>query len=159
MQDLVKKLAAIMNEKKIMLATAESCTGGLLASEITKFAGASSFFERGFITYSNDAKHEELGVDMQLINTHGAVSQEVAIAMAQGTLKNAHAHISVSLTGIAGPSGGSQDKPLGLVHFATHNYHGLTHSEHNIYTGSRQDIQRQAAETALKLLISQAEQY
>ncbi len=112
------QLLALCRKKKMMIATAESCTGGLIAALFTEIAGSSDVFERGFVTYSNEAKNELLGVPMQMINQFGAVSQQVAAAMAQGTLQNSHAGISVAVTGIAGPGGGSKDKPVGLVYIA-----------------------------------------
>jgi nicotinamide-nucleotide amidase len=102
----------------LRLATAESCTGGLIAAVLTSIAGSSAVFERGFITYSNEAKTELLGVPAGLIAEHGAVSEPVARAMAEGALLRSHADIAVSVTGIAGPDGGSAEKPVGLVHFA-----------------------------------------
>jgi nicotinamide-nucleotide amidase len=102
----------------LLLATAESCTGGLVAAVLTSIPGCSSAFERGFVTYSNDAKIEMLGVPAALIEAHGAVSEPVARAMAEGALARSKADIAVSVTGIAGPDGGSEEKPVGLVHFA-----------------------------------------
>jgi nicotinamide-nucleotide amidase len=102
----------------LRLATAESCTGGLIAAVLTSIAGSSAVFERGFVTYSNEAKTELLGVPAGLIAEHGAVSEPVARAMAEGALLRSHADITVSVTGIAGPDGGSAEKPVGLVHFA-----------------------------------------
>ena len=101
-----------------MLATAESCTGGLIAARCTELAGSSDWFERGFVTYSNEAKHELLSVDNLLIAEHGAVSESVAQAMALGALRHSQAQVSIAVTGIAGPSGGSADKPVGTVWFA-----------------------------------------
>lgn len=100
------------------LATAESCTGGLIAGLFTEIAGSSDVFERGFVTYSNDAKHELLGVPKGLLETHGAVSEQVAQAMALGALKHSHADIVIAVTGIAGPGGATETKPIGLVHVA-----------------------------------------
>ena len=102
----------------LRLATAESCTGGLVAAVLTSIPGCSSAFERGFVAYSNDAKTESLGVPAALIESHGAVSEPVARAMAEGALARSKADIAVSVTGIAGPDGGSEEKPVGLVHFA-----------------------------------------
>jgi nicotinamide-nucleotide amidase len=102
----------------LRLATAESCTGGLIAAVLTSIAGCSSVLERGFVTYSDDAKSELLGVRPELIAEHGAVSEAVARAMAEGALAHSRADIAVSVTGIAGPTGGSAAKPVGLVHFA-----------------------------------------
>jgi nicotinamide-nucleotide amidase len=112
--DLVRRLTDV----GLKIVTAESCTGGMVAAALTDIAGSSNVFDRGFITYSNDAKVEMLGVDHALILAHGAVSAEVAQAMAEGALKHSRAQIAVSITGIAGPGGGSVLKPVGLVHFA-----------------------------------------
>lgn len=101
----------------IFLATAESCTGGLIAASLTDIGGSSDVVDRGFVTYSNEAKHEMLGVPMELIAEHGAVSEEVALAMAAGALARSRAGIALSVTGIAGPGGGSKAKPVGLVWF------------------------------------------
>lgn len=100
-----------------MLTTAESCTGGMIAAACTDLAGSSQWFERGFVTYSNEAKHELLGVPMALIDRHGAVSEPVARAMASGALAHAHAQVAVAVTGVAGPTGGSRTKPVGTVWF------------------------------------------
>ena len=105
-------------EHGFTVATAESCTGGLVAVYLTHIAGASDIVERGFVTYSNDSKTELLGVDAQIIAEHGAVSRQTALAMAAGALWRSKASVSVAVTGIAGPGGGSEDKPVGLVHFA-----------------------------------------
>ncbi len=107
-----------LRAKGFRLATAESCTGGLIAGLFTEIAGSSDVFERGFVTYSNDAKHELLGVSKTLLEAHGAVSEEVAQAMALGALKHAHADIVIAVTGIAGPGGATETKPIGLVHIA-----------------------------------------
>ena len=102
----------------LKIATAESCTGGLVAGALTEIAGSSDVVDRGFVTYSNEAKQQMLGVPAATIEKHGAVSRETAEAMARGALGNANADLVVSITGIAGPGGGSADKPVGLVHFA-----------------------------------------
>lgn len=104
--------------KGLKIVTAESCTGGLLAGALTEIAGSSDVFERGYITYSNLAKAEALGVDKQLLMAAGAVSGEVAAAMAQGALMRSRAHLAIAITGVAGPGGGSPGKPVGFVHFA-----------------------------------------
>ncbi len=106
-----------MLKHRWMLATAESCTGGLIAGACTDLAGSSAWFERGFVTYSNAAKTEQLGVDAALIASHGAVSEPVVRAMVLGALQHSHAQVAVAVTGVAGPSGGSADKPVGTVWF------------------------------------------
>lgn len=119
--DLIPLAAKVLDRlkaKNMMLATAESCTGGLIAGTLTEIAGSSAAIDRGFVTYSNEAKSEMLGVAPNLISTTGAVSKDVAIAMAEGALAKSRAGIAVSVTGIAGPGGGSDDKPVGTVHVA-----------------------------------------
>ena len=114
-EELVKQLAAKLTEKGWMLATAESCTGGMIAAACTDLAGSSQWFDRGFVTYSNEAKTEMLGVPAELIARHGAVSEEVVRAMAEGAIRHSRAEVSVAVTGIAGPGGGSVEKPVGTV--------------------------------------------
>ncbi|OAD83410.1 damage-inducible protein CinA [Comamonas thiooxydans] len=114
-EELVRQLAARLTEKGWMLATAESCTGGMIAAACTDLAGSSQWFERGFVTYSNEAKTEMLGVPAELIAKHGAVSEEVVRAMAEGAIRHSRAQVSIAVTGIAGPSGGSAEKPVGTV--------------------------------------------
>lgn len=113
-----QSLLAQFRERQLMLATAESCTGGLIAGVLTEIAGSSDVVERGFVTYSNAAKHELLGVAEDLIVIHGAVSAEVARAMALGAVAFSNADVAVAVTGVAGPGGGSAEKPVGLVHIA-----------------------------------------
>lgn len=114
---LVQYLAAQLQQRQWMLATAESCTGGLIAGACTDLSGSSNWFERGFVSYSNAAKTELLGVDAALIERHGAVSAEVAQAMAAGALVHSKAQVAVAVTGVAGPTGGTPEKPVGLVWF------------------------------------------
>jgi len=111
-------LLTLLRGKGLMVATAESCTGGLIAGTLTAIAGSSDVVERGFITYSNEAKSESIGVPGELVETHGAVSEPVARAMAEGALGHSRAQIAVAVTGVAGPGGGSVEKPVGLVHLA-----------------------------------------
>ena len=134
------------------LATAESCTGGMVAAALTDIAGASDVVERGFVTYSNRAKSELLGVPKELIEKHGAVSAETAAAMAQGALAKAPVDIAVAVTGIAGPSGGTKEKPVGLVYFGVARSGGKILTERQIFKGDRTDIRRAAAARALELL-------
>jgi nicotinamide-nucleotide amidase len=117
-QSLCRLVANLMLNKQLYLATAESCTGGLIAGACTDLAGSSQWFDRGFVTYSNAAKTEMLGVDAALIEQFGAVSEEVAAAMSQGAIKHSAAQVSVAVTGVAGPTGGSAEKPIGTVWIA-----------------------------------------
>lgn len=119
--DLIRSAEALLTTlraRKLMVATAESCTGGLIAGVLTEIAGSSDVVERGFVTYSNEAKTELIGVPAEMIAAHGAVSKEVALAMAAGALAHSRADISVAVTGVAGPGGGTAAKPVGLVHLA-----------------------------------------
>ena len=154
MQELVETLAEKLIEKKMMIATAESCTGGLLSSALTRKAGASQYFERGFVTYSDDAKQEQLDVPKNTIILKGAVSNETAEAMAIGALANSNAQIAVSITGVAGPDGGSHDKPVGTVFFGFAVKGASSISAKNNFEGTRQQIQEQAVIVALKTLIT-----
>ena len=131
-----------------MLVTAESCTGGLIAATCTDLAGSSIWFERGFVTYSNAAKTELLGVDTALIDSHGAVSEAVARAMAAGALTRAHAQVAVAVTGIAGPSGGSPAKPLGTVWFGFA-LPGQLHAEVMHFGGDRAQVRAAAVQHAV----------
>ena len=112
---LAARLGSALRARGLRVATAESCTGGMIAAAITAIAGSSEWFERGFVTYSNEAKHEMLGVPQQAIAAHGAVSEEVALAMADGALARSGADCALSVTGIAGPGGGTRAKPVGIV--------------------------------------------
>jgi nicotinamide-nucleotide amidase len=138
-----------------MLATAESCTGGLVAATLTAVPGSSDVFERGFVTYSNTAKSEMLGVPFWLIERHGAVSEDVARAMAGGALIHSRASLALAVTGIAGPDGGTPEKPVGLVHFAAGRRDGPMHHERVVFGDlGRSEIRRLSVERALSLLRS-----
>ncbi|MDT6938723.1 CinA family protein [Brucella pseudogrignonensis] len=138
----------------IMIVTAESCTGGLIAAALTDIAGSSDVVDRGFVTYSNEAKNEMIRVPMELINQVGAVSKEVAIAMAEGALANSRAGISIAVTGIAGPGGGSVEKPVGLVHIASARKGFATkHKECRFGEKSREDIRQETVISALALVL------
>jgi nicotinamide-nucleotide amidase len=148
-----RALGDMLKQRGLMLATAESCTGGLISAAITAVAGSSDWFERGFVTYSNQAKHDLLGVPMEVIVTHGAVSEDVARAMVAGAIAQSRAQVALSVTGIAGPSGGSQDKPVGLV------WHGFAAQAGNAlrieairqqYRGNRAQVREQAASFAIE---------
>lgn len=155
---LTQQLAQTLLAKGFKIALAESCTGGLLAAQLTSLAGSSDWFERGFVTYSNQAKEESISVPKELIERYGAVSEEVAKAMAEGVLKNSLAQVSVAITGIAGPGGGSANKPVGMVCFAW----GMrvadqiqTHSQTKQFSGDRQSIREEACVYAIESLLAQ----
>ena len=136
-----------------MLATAESCTGGLIAAACTDLAGSSNWLERGFVSYSNAAKTELLGVDAALIALHGAVSEPVARAMAQGALRFSRAQCALAVTGIAGPGGGSADKPVGMVWFAWATPQGVR-SEMQCFDGDRAQVRSATVQHSLAVLLS-----
>ncbi len=136
--------------------TAESCTGGLVAAALTAIAGSSDVVERGFVTYSNEAKAELLGVPAEVIARHGAVSAETAAAMAEGALAHAPIDLAVSITGVAGPGGGSAEKPVGLVHFGLARRGKAPRTEHRIFPGDRAAVRDAALRLALELLAAEA---
>ena len=144
----VQALADTLLRRQWMLAAAESCTGGMVAAACTDLAGSSAWLERGFVTYSNAAKTQMLGVDAQLIATHGAVSEPVARAMAQGALLHSAAQVALAITGVAGPGGGSVAKPVGTVWFAFAGPWGV-HSEVQHFGGDRAAVRQAAALHAL----------
>jgi nicotinamide-nucleotide amidase len=147
-------LLAAFREQGLKLATAESCTGGLIAALITEISGSSDVYERGFVTYSNEAKTELIGVDAGLIALHGAVSAEVARAMAEGSLRFSRCDIAVAVTGIAGPGGGSMSKPVGLVHLATARRGGVTVDQACRFGDiGRQSVRLAAVDVALDMLL------
>lgn len=150
---LCEQLAQALQSRGWMMATAESCTGGMIAARCTDLSGSSQWFERGFVTYSNEAKSEMLGVPAALIAQHGAVSEAVACAMAQGALQHAHAQLSVAVTGIAGPTGGSADKPVGTVWFAWC-VNGHTSSERRLFEGGRTAVREATVLHALRGLLT-----
>jgi nicotinamide-nucleotide amidase len=143
------------------VAVAESCTGGLVAAALTEVAGSSDVFDRGYVTYSNDAKMDAIGVNQDILETFGAVSIAVAWAMAQGTIRHSHADIAVAITGIAGPSGGSEKKPVGTVVFARALRNGdpdtVTADVRHFGDLGRSEIRRQAALVALELLMPETQ--
>lgn len=134
---------------RVLLVTAESCTGGAIAQAVTSVSGSSAWFERGFVTYSNASKEEMLGVARATLERHGAVSEETAREMALGALARSRGTLAVAVTGVAGPAGGTADKPVGTVCFAWASAH-WTRSETRHYTGDRNSIRRQSAERALQ---------
>jgi len=149
--DLAERVLAACRARGRKIATAESCTGGLIAAAFTHIAGSSDVFERGFVTYSNEAKSACLGVPPDLITTHGAVSEPVARAMARGVLNVSPADLAVSVTGIAGPGGGSKEKPVGLVWFGYARRGGECRTQSSIFAGDRGLIRAHAVRFALTL--------
>jgi nicotinamide-nucleotide amidase len=147
-------LVALYRERGLKLVTAESCTGGLVAGLVTEIPGSSNVLERGFVTYSNRAKQEDLGVEVALLGKFGAVSREVAESMARGALARSPAPIALAVTGIAGPGGGSAEKPVGLVHFACGRAGAIKLLEKRFGDLGRGGIRLAAIETALDLLFS-----
>jgi nicotinamide-nucleotide amidase len=150
--DKVLRLAQALRDKGWMLATAESCTGGLIAAACTDIAGSSDWFERGFVTYSNQAKTDLLDVDAALIEAHGAVSEVVARAMAFGAVRHSNAQVGIAVTGVAGPGGGSPDKPVGTVWFGFM-VDGLLASEMRRFEGDRAAVRAATVQHALQRLI------
>jgi len=138
------------------LATAESCTGGLVAGALTAIAGSSDVVERGFVTYSNEAKSELLGVPPEIITAHGSVSAETAAAMAQGTIARAPVDLAISVTGIAGPGGATATKPVGLVLFGLARRDGAYRTERRVFAGNRTAVRQAALQEALGLLEAEA---
>ena len=145
-------LATLLVERGWMLATAESCTGGMIAAACTDLSGSSNWFERGFVTYSNEAKQEMLGVDAGLVTQHGAVSEVVARAMAFGAVRRSLAQVSVAVTGVAGPTGGSRQKPVGTVWFGFQVDGRLT-SEMHRFDGDRAAVRSATVQYALRRLL------
>ncbi|MGH6646339.1 CinA family protein [Aquabacterium sp.] len=151
---LVRSLAERLTARGWQLATAESCTGGLIAAACTELSGSSAWFERGFITYSNEAKTDLLGVDAALIAAHGAVSEPVARAMAEGALARSRAQVAVAVTGVAGPTGGSPDKPVGTVWLAWAVQGQATRAERCLFPGDRAAVRQATVLRALQGLLS-----
>jgi nicotinamide-nucleotide amidase len=152
-------LLDLCKSKHLMVVTAESCTGGLVAAALTNIEGSSAVIDRGFVTYTNDAKQQMIGVPEATIEQHGAVSRETAEAMARGALAHAAADLAVSVTGIAGPSGGTPSKPVGLVHFAAASRSGrLIHQERKFGDVGRTEVRRKSVLQAMAMLTELAEQ-
>jgi len=144
-------LLALLRGRRLMLATAESCTGGLIAATLTAIAGSSDVVERGFVTYSNEAKREMLGVTEESLALAGAVSEEVARAMADGALLRSHADIALSVTGIAGPGGATETKPVGLVFIGAGRRGGSLLVERHVFSGDRAAIRLASVSVAFRL--------
>ena len=153
MQDLVKDLSDALRMQNKKLVTAESCTGGMIARAMTDLAGSSDVFERGFVTYSNDAKHELLNVKNETLDQFGAVSKETAAEMVSGALNNSHADIAVSVTGIAGPSGGSDEKPVGTVCFGLAEKGSAVRTQTQVFSGSRSEVRDASTKHALSIVL------
>ncbi len=153
---LAERLLQICRERGLTLAAAESCTGGMVAAALTEIAGSSDVFDRGFVTYTNEAKNEMIGVPMELFESVGAVSEDVARAMAEGARKSAGVGIACGITGVAGPGGGSVEKPVGLVHIAVASETETLH-ERCLFDGDRHAIRVQSVLKALSMMHSLAE--
>lgn len=154
---LSRSLLDLCRMRKFTIATAESCTGGLVAAALTEIPGSSDVIDRGFVTYSNDAKHAMLGVEVATLETFGAVSKETAVAMAFGALEHADVDLAVSITGIAGPGGATPGKPVGLVHLAVAARDGrINHRECRFGAVGRANVRQQSVVEALKMLMEMA---
>lgn len=159
LSNLAAELGATLKARGFILALAESCTGGMVAQALTSIAGSSGWFDRGFVSYSNLAKIEMLGVSVKTLETLGAVSEQTAIEMAVGALNNSHAQITGSITGIAGPSGGTPEKPVGTVCFAWAEVHKSTSTTTKFFNGNRQEIRQQATITMMAGLIDRLKEH
>ncbi|HYA39609.1 MAG TPA: CinA family protein [Candidatus Methylomirabilis sp.] len=152
-ETLARAVGHELKKQGLMLTTAESCTGGWVAQIVTSVSGSSEWFERGFVTYTNIAKREMLGVKTTILSRHGAVSEPTARAMAEGALANSHAQVAVAITGIAGPTGGTPEKPVGTVCFAWAGRKRDSVSAKHLFSGDREGIRRQAVAVALQGLL------
>jgi nicotinamide-nucleotide amidase len=155
---LARKVGAALRRRKLMLATAESCTGGWIAEAVTMVPGSSEWFERGFVTYTYISKREMLGVKQATLGKHGAVAEEVVLEMAAGALARSHAQVAVSVSGIAGPGGGSPGKPVGTVCFAWGRKGRKPRAERKHFTGDREAVRRKSVEHALKGVLAMLKQ-
>jgi len=156
LEALAAEVGLLLRSNGQRLATAESCTGGWVAQCLTSIAGCSDWFERGFVTYSNEAKQEMLGVASETLELHGAVSVATAQAMAEGALKRSRADWAVSITGIAGPGGGSPDKPVGTVCFGWAGPDGAVDADSHHFSGNREQIRAQSVAHALRGILRHA---
>lgn len=150
---LAARVGATLKARGVMLTTAESCTGGWVAQALTAIAGSSDWFERGFVTYSNAAKQEMLGVSAATLAAHGAVSEQTAREMAGGALAHSRAQVALAITGIAGPSGGTPEKPVGTVCFAWAGASGMLGAQTQQFQGDRESVRRQSVLFALRTLL------
>lgn len=154
MEQTARTLSDTLRSHGLKLVTAESCTGGMIAASITDLSGSSDIFDRGFVTYSNQSKIDMLGVSHATLEKHGAVSEQTAKEMALGAIAKSQSDVSVAVTGIAGPTGGTADKPVGLVYIAIGQKDTSPVVTYNIFSGDRASIRRQAATVAMRHLIS-----
>lgn len=153
LKEIARQLGKLLSVKGLKLALAESCTGGWVAKVVTDVGGSSAWFERGFVTYTNTAKQQMLGVDEETLQTHGAVSEQTVEAMAQGAIQYSDADVSMAICGIAGPEGGSAEKPVGLVCFAWLGQGMALRIDKIVFTGNREAVRRQAVAYGLKGLL------
>jgi|AntRauTorckE6833_2_1112554.scaffolds.fasta_scaffold14249_3 nicotinamide-nucleotide amidase len=153
MDSTERTVVNVLKNLKLTISTAESCTGGLIAKILTDIPGSSAVLDRGFVTYSNKAKIEMIGVPPDMIETYGAVSWQVAETMAQGALKKASTDLAVSCTGIAGPDGGSDDKPVGTVYIGVASSDGYLNHSHHVFEGDRSAIRMKTANEALESVL------
>lgn len=156
LSDLVKTLSDVLRTKNLKLVTAESCTGGMISSLITDLSGSSDILDRGFVTYSNQSKVDMLGVSPLTLDKFGAVSSETAMEMAKGAIKNSQADLAVSVTGIAGPSGGSAEKPVGLVYIGFARRDNEVLAAQYLFEGDRHVVRTAAAKTAIETVLNRA---
>lgn len=152
LSEITQQLAQTLLEQKRLVVTAESCTGGGVAYAFTELAGSSAWFERGFVTYSNEAKIEDIGVPAKTVEQYGAVSEQTVRAMVVGALENSLADVAIAVSGIAGPSGGSKNKPVGTVWFAWGNKE-IQQTACCLFSGNRQQVREQAIEYVIKSLL------
>ncbi len=150
--EILDKISIILKDKSLMIATAESCTGGLISHTFTNISGSSEFFDRGIVSYSNKAKIELLDVSKDIINKYGAVSEQVAKAMAEGIRNRSNVDIGIATTGIAGPTGGTKEKPVGLVYIAISTFDNTSVNKFQ-FSGSRLENKESTLNAALKMLI------
>ncbi len=156
MTTVAEQVLSALRTRKSIISTAESCTGGMVAAALTDVAGSSDIFDRGFVTYSNVSKIEMLGVNAEMINRHGAVSEEVARAMAEGAIVSSRAGVAIAVTGIAGPCGGSSEKPVGLVHFGLALRNGSTSHAVQVFSErTRAEIRYAARDYALMMVLAE----
>ena len=148
----VFEVISLLKEKNLKIATAESCTGGMIASTIVDVPGVSAFFDEGYVTYANEAKHKNLFVDWDILNQYGAVSEECAYAMAQGLYRQTRADVCICSTGIAGPDGGTPEKPVGLVYLSCKYKDKVTVEKCN-FSGSRTEIRKAAVDRAFEFIL------